>query len=157
MSKKQDQVSLVIPKDYCIMGIKVIEGDIKAIGVNKIKNNCPMINYYVNIENSIEGIDDIISRVLDIIGTNTIYYANEETEIELLKNKCESMQRPITNELLNVEELLKDLGITTEEIIQIDDNAKETELKEIYNYNEILKNMRIEQKYFIAAFLDLRV
>ena len=29
-------------------------------------------------------------RVLKIIGTDTIFYTNKETEIELLKNKCES-------------------------------------------------------------------
>lgn len=111
MNKKQEPVSPVIPNDYCIMKLKVVEGDITEIGVTKVRNNTTITVYATDIESTIEDIGKAISRVFEIIGNDTIFYLNNETEVDLLKNKCESMQIPITNELLNGNKVLKDIGI----------------------------------------------
>lgn len=110
MSKKQEPVSPVIPNDYCIMKLKVAEGEIAEIGITKVRNNTPITIYLTEIKPDIEDIDKVISRVFEIIGTDTIFYTNTEIEIELLKSKCESMQIPITNELLKVRKVLDDIG-----------------------------------------------
>ncbi len=156
MSEKQETISSVIPKDYCIMGVGVVEEEITAIVINKVRDNLPITLYSSHIRNNTESIDEIIPKVLDIIGTDTVYYANEETEIELLKSKCESMQIPITNKLLNIQEVLKGLGIEVEELTEISDNAKRTIVKELNDHNDAWKVLRKEQKYFIANFLDLK-
>lgn len=157
MSKKQEPVSPVIPNDYCIMILKVAEEDITEIGVIKVNNSYPIISYFLAIKHNTESIDEIIQKVLEIIGTDTIYYMNTETEIELLKSKCESMQIPITNELLNAEKVVKDWGIEMETITDIACNNTRATAQEIFYGNETLKAVRIEQKYFIANCLDLRV
>lgn len=110
MSKKQEPVSPVIPNDYCIMKLKVAEGDITEIGITKVRNNDTITSYLTEVKPDIEDIDKVISRVFEIIGTDTIFYTNTETEIELLKSKCESMQIPIINELLNGSKVLADIG-----------------------------------------------
>ena len=110
MSKKQEPVRPVIPEDYCIMKLKVVEEDITEIGITKVRNNNPITVYVTDIKPDIEDIDKVISRVFEIIGTDTIFYTNTEIEIELLKSKCESMQIPITNELLKVSKVFDDIG-----------------------------------------------
>lgn len=109
MSEKQEQVKVIIPNDYCIMKLKVAEGDITEIGVTKVRNNNAIAVYTTNIESTIEDIDKVLPRVLDIIGADTVFYINTKQEIELLKSKCESMEIPVTNELLNVNRVLKDI------------------------------------------------
>ncbi len=117
MSKKEERISKLIPKDYCIMKLKVVEGHITEIGVTKVRNYTAITVYVTEIGSSNENIDKIMSRVLDIIGSNVIYYMNTETEVELLKNKCESMKMPITNKLLNGNEVLKDIGVSQKNFV----------------------------------------
>ncbi len=107
----------VIPNDYCIMKLKVVEGDITEIGVTKVRNNTAIAIYLTEIKPDIEDIGKIMPRVLKIIGTDTIFYTNKETEIELLKNKCESMQIPITNELLSGNKVLRDIGVSQKNFV----------------------------------------
>lgn len=107
MSEKQETVSPVIPEDYCIIQLKVVEEDITEIGISKVINNLPVTLYFTEINSNTGSLEKILPIILDIIGTDTIFYINTETEIELLKNKCESMQIPIINELLNAKEIMK--------------------------------------------------
>ena len=116
MSEKQEPVSLVIPNDYCIMKLKVAEGDITEIGITKVRNNNPITVYVTDIE-PINSLEQVVSRALEIIGADAIYCLNAETDIELFKSKCESLQIPITNELLKGNQVLNDIGISKRRFI----------------------------------------
>ncbi len=117
MSKKQEPVRPVIPEDYCIMKLKVVEEDITEIGITKVRNNTTITVYATDIESTIEDIGKVISRVFEIIGNDTIFYLNNEKEVDLLKNKCESMQMPITNELLSGNKVLRDIGVSQKNFV----------------------------------------
>lgn len=112
MSEKQETTIQAIPKDYCIMKLKVVDREITEIGIVKVRNNIATTVYTTEITPTIESLDTIITRILEIIGTDTIFYINKEIEIELLKQKCESMQLSITNELINSQKVLHDIEIS---------------------------------------------
>ena len=116
MSKKQEPVSPVIPNDYCIMKLKVAEGDITEIGITKVRNNNPITVYVTDIE-PINSLEQVVSRALEIIGADATYCLNAETDIELFKSKCESLQIPITNELLSGNKVIRDIGVSKKNFI----------------------------------------
>ena len=99
------------------MKLKVVEEDITEIGITKVRNNTTITVYATDIESTIEDIGKVISRVFEIIGNDTIFYLNNEKEVDLLKNKCESMQMPITNELLSGNKVLRDIGVSQKNFV----------------------------------------
>lgn len=113
MSDKQETV---IPNDYCIMKLKVAEGDITEIGITKVRNNNPITVYVTDIE-PINSLEQVVSRALEIIGADATYCLNAETDIELFKSKCESLQIPITNELLSGNKVIRDIGVSKKNFI----------------------------------------
>ncbi len=112
----EEQKSPAIPKDYSIIQLKVVKGEITEIGISKVKNNIPATIYMTEIT-SVESLDTVITRILEIIGTDTIFYINKETEIEVLKRKCESMQLSISNELVNSQKVLDDIGVSQRDFV----------------------------------------
>lgn len=65
----------------------------------------------------LESLDKVISSVLDIMGNDTTYYINKETELELLKHECENLQMPIRNELIDSRKVLDDIGMKQRDFI----------------------------------------
>ena len=96
----------IIPEDYSIIKLNVVDGDLTEIGIAKVRNYNNIALYTTKIVSNIEEIKQTMSRILEIIENDTIFCINGEAEIELLKTKCESMQIPITNELLNGRKIL---------------------------------------------------
>lgn len=108
MKNKQETISQAIPSKYCILQLTLFEGKITSIGITKVICNCPRGLYIV--DTMIESLDQVLPRILQIMGDDTTYYINKETEIELLKKECEKRQIPINNKLINSQIVLDDIG-----------------------------------------------
>ena len=128
MEERKIVLDQAIPEDYSMLRITVFNNDILEIAVVKVSNTYCITKYigyiksdeiisenfhfkkitYEELEKA-ESLDTIMSRVLDIIGNDTIIYLNSNEQMELLKSKCESLGIQINNTTIDGAKLLNQI------------------------------------------------
>lgn len=118
MGEKKFILSQEIPANYTILKITTIDNEIIEVGAVKVRNHKSIGKYigkikpnnekFTNSKNLIikelenaDSIDTVISRILNMIGTDTVIYMNTNRELDLLKSKCESIGLPFNNATIN--------------------------------------------------------
>lgn len=128
MEERKIVLDQAIPEDYSMLKITVFNNDILEIAVVKVSNTYCITKYigyiksdeiisenfhfnkitYKELEKA-ESLDTIMSKVLDIIGNDTIIYLNSDEQFELLKSKCESLGIQINNIAIDGAKLLNQI------------------------------------------------
>ena len=128
MEERKIVLDQAIPEDYSMLRITVFNNDILEIAVVKVINTYCITKYigyiksdeivsenfhfnkitYKELEKA-ESLDTIMSKVLDIIGNDTIIYLNSDEQFELLKSKCESLGIQINNIAIDGAKLLNQI------------------------------------------------
>ncbi len=128
MEERKIVLDQAIPEDYSMLRITVFNNDILEIAVVKVSNTYCITKYigyiksdeiisenfhfnkitYKELEKA-ESLDTIMSKVLDIIGNDTIIYLNSDEQFELLKSKCESLGIQINNIAIDGAKLLNQI------------------------------------------------
>lgn len=128
MEERKIVLDQAIPEDYSMLRITVFNNDILEIAVVKVSNTYCITKYigyiksdeiisenfhfnkitYKELEKA-ESLDTIMSKVLDIIGNDTIIYLNSDEQFELLKSKCESLGIQINNIAIDGANLLNQI------------------------------------------------
>ena len=128
MEERKIVLDQAIPEDYSMLRITVFNNDILEIAVVKVSNTYCITKYigYIKSDEIIsenfhfnkitykvlekaESLDTIMSKVLDIIGNDTIIYLNSDEQFELLKSKCESLGIQINNIAIDGAKLLNQI------------------------------------------------
>ena len=128
MEERKIVLDQAIPEDYSMLRITVFNNDILEIAVVKVSNTYCITKYigyiksdeiisenfhfnkitYKELEKA-ESLDTIMSKVLNIIGNDTIIYLNSDEQFELLKSKCESLGIQINNIAIDGAKLLNQI------------------------------------------------
>lgn len=140
MSNKQELIKLAIPKDYCIVNIISEIADegrcifIYSIAVCKIRESNTIEKYVILVDRpkdptiviksskkllttSIERTNNIVQKVLDIIGKDPIIIMNTERELEFIKIAYEELNLNIDNNIIYGRPILEDIELHTREFI----------------------------------------
>lgn len=136
MSKKQETVSPVIPKNYCMINImsKISEEEncnfmtIKGIAIYKIREIGFIEKYIVEMPQKEQPlvfknnkkvlakntpIKNILPKICDIIGKDNIIILNSKQEMEYIKIICETLDLNIDNNIIYGRKIFKDIDIQT--------------------------------------------
>lgn len=128
MEERKIVLDQAIPENYSMLKVTVFNNDILEIAVVKVSNTYCITKYisyiksdeiisenfhfkkitYEELEKA-ESLDTIMSRVLNIIGNDTIVYLNSNEQMELLKSKCESLGIQINNTTIDGAKLLNQI------------------------------------------------
>ena len=139
MNNKQEPIKLEIPKDYCMVDIIseiTDEGKcmyIKYIAAIKVRENNTIEKYLMFIERpksptivmksskklltNIERTNNIVQKVLDIIGKDPIIIMNTERELEFTKIACEELNLNIDNNIIYGRTIINNIELHTREFI----------------------------------------
>ena len=139
MNNKQEPIKLEIPKDYCMVDIIseiTDEGKcmyIKYIAAIKVRENNTIEKYLMFIERpksptivmksskklltNIERTNNIVQKVLDIIGKDPIIIMNTDRELEFTKIACEELNLNIDNNIIYGRPIIDNIELHTREFI----------------------------------------
>lgn len=136
MKNKQETISQAIPKNYCMINImsKISEEEncnfmtIKGIAVYKIRENDFIEKYIVDMPQEKQPlvfknnkkvlakntpIKNILPKICDIIGKDTIIILNTKQEMEYIKIIYETLDLNIDNNIIYGRQIFKDIDIQT--------------------------------------------
>lgn len=128
MEERKFVLDQVIPENYSMLKMTIFNNDILEIAVVKVSDTYCITKYigyiksdeiisenfhfkkitYKELEKA-ESLNVIMSKILDIIGNDTIIYLNSNEQMELLKFKCESLGIEINNTTIDGAKLLNQI------------------------------------------------
>lgn len=141
MSEKQAIIKQTIPKDYCMVNIISEIADegrcifIYSIAIYKIRESNTIEKYVILVDRpkdptivfksnkkitltNIERTNDIVQKVLNIIGKDTIIIMNTERELEFIKIAYEKLNLNIDNNIIYGRQILDDIELQTRVFIR---------------------------------------